>query len=575
LGVQRLEAKRVNGHTYYYLSNWGWREGKCRRFAQQYLGKLEDFSARLTGAGPAPAYAEVFELGRPLALWEAVQRSELIPLADELCPKRHQGLSSGTYLALAAVNRAAQPVSKRGFWDWLAGTALVRAVPEVCAEALSSQRFWDHLERWDPEKVQVLWKGLLQRAVQREGIDLSRLCYDGTNFYTFIDTFNVQNHVAQRGKNKQGRANLRQVSYALVCAAHGQWPLYYEVYEGNRNDSRQFGEMLGRFAAFYAGLAPAGTPWPKTTLVFDKGNNSAANFALIDALGLDYVGAVKLGEVAEWAAVSNTGDARWEACAGLEGTKAFRVESEVYGRKRALVVSWHQGLFEAQWATVQSELARALRKLGELEQSLERRQQGEVKGGKAPTVESVQKQCREILHREHLSQVVASEVRGRDSGVPELNYRVEPEALERLRDTVLGKNVLVTSHEGWSNGQVVEAYRSQFLIEEMFQQMKDRDVGCWWPMFHWTDRMIQVHGLYCTIALLLRAMVGRQVREAGVELPLTRLWAELEQVREVVNVYEGRGARKLPVRQTVQSKQTALQERLVEVLGLRGKKPAV
>jgi len=573
--VQRLEAKQVNGHTYYYLSEWGWRQGKCRRLRQQYLGKLEDFSARLTGAGPPPAYAEVFESGRPLALWDAVQRSELIPLADELCPKRQQGLSPGHYLALAAVNRAVEPVSKRGFWDWLNGTVLARAVQEVSVEALSSQRFWDHLQRWDPEKVRALWKGLLERAVERERIDLSRLCYDGTNFYTFIDTFNVQNHLAQRGKNKQGRANLRQISYALVCAAHGQWPLYYEVYEGNRNDSRQFGEMLGRFAAFYAGLAPAGAPLPKSTLVFDKGNNSAANFALIDTLGLDYVGAVKLGEVAQWAAVSNTGDSRWEACPGLEGTKAFRVEAEVYERQRTLVVSWHQGLFEAQWATVQSELARALRKLGELAQSLERRQQGEVKGGKPPTVESVQRQCREILHREHLSQVVASEVRARDSGVPELDYRVQPEALERLRDTVLGKNVLVTSHGGWSNPQVIEAYRSQFLIEEIFQQMKDRDVGCWWPMFHWTDRMIQVHGLYCTIALLLRAMVSRQVWEAGVELPLTRLWAELEQVREVVNVYPERGARKPPVRQRVGSKLTALQERLVEVLGLRGEKRPV
>lgn len=573
--MQRLEAKRVNGHCYYYLSQWGWREGKCRRLSQQYLGKLEDFSARLTGAGPSPIHAEVFELGRPLALWRAAQRAELIALADQLCPKRAQGLSAGTYLALAAINRAVRPVSKRQLWDWLAGTVLVHEVPGVSEEALSSQRFGDHFERWEPDTLRTFWKQLLERAVQREGIDLSRLCYDGTNFYTFIDTFNVQNHLAQRGKNKQGRANLRQVSYALVCAARGQWPLYYEVYEGNRNDSRQFGEMLGRLAAFYEGLAPAGAPLPKTTLVFDKGNNSAANFALIDALGLDYVGAVKLGEVAEWAAVSNGQDARWQVCPGLEGTQAFRVEAEVYGRPRTLVVSWHQGLFEAQWATVQAELGRALRKLDGLRQSLERRQQGEVKGGKAPTVASVRQQCHEILHREHLSRVVTVEVGTGPQGLPGLAYAVDPEALARLSDTLLGKNVLVTSQRGWSDTQVIEAYRSQFLIEEMFQQMKDRDLGCWWPMFHWTDRMIQVHGLYCTVALLLRAMVGRQAREAGVDLPLSRLWAELEQVREVVNVYEAKGTRKAPVRQAVWSKLTPTQERLTEVLRLGAGKASI
>ncbi|MCZ7635242.1 MAG: hypothetical protein M5U12_03800 [Verrucomicrobia bacterium] len=89
-------------------------------------------------------------------------------------------------------------------------------------------------------------------------------------------------------------------------------------------------------------------------------------------------------------------------------------------------MSWHQGLFEAQWATVQSELARALRKLAELQQSLQRRQHGEVKGGKTPTVESVHKQCREILHREHLHQVVAIEIHPHDAGVPVLDYRVQP-----------------------------------------------------------------------------------------------------------------------------------------------------
>ena len=573
--MQRLEAKRVNGHTYYYLSQWGWREGKCRRLSQHYLGKLEDFSPRLTGAGPAPTYAEVFELGRPLALWRAAHRAELVPLADQICPKRQQGLSSGIYLALAAINRAVHPVSKRKLWDWLAGTVLVREVPGVSEEALSSQRFWDHFEAWEPDALRALWKGLLERAVQRESIDLSRLCYDGTNFYTFIDTFNVQNHLAQRGKNKQGRANLRQVSYALVCAARGQWPLYYEVYEGNRNDSRQFGEMLGRFAAFYEGLAPAGTPLPKTTLVFDKGNNSAANFALIDTLALDYVGAVKLGEVSEWARVSNQQEGRWQPCAGLEGTKAFRVQALVYGRMRTLVVSWHEGLFQAQWATVQSELARALGKLESLRQCLERRLKGEVKGGKAPTADSVRRQCAEILHREHLSQVVAIEVRTQAQELPQLNYHVQAGALERLADTLLGKNILVTSQSGWSDAQVIEAYRSQFLIEEMFQQMKDRDLGCWWPMFHWTDRKIQVHGLYCTVALLLRAMVGLQVRQAGVDLPLSGLWAELEQVREIVNVYETGQGRKAPVRQAVLSKLTAIQERLVGVLRLRVERRSV
>src|SRR5437899_10565139 len=45
--------------------------------------------------------------------------------------------------------------------------------------------------------------------------------------------------------------------------------------------------------------------------------------------------------------------------------------------------------------------------------------------------------------------------------------------------------------------------------------MKDRHIGAWWPLHHWTDSKIQVHGLYCTIAVLLRALLWRRARQAG------------------------------------------------------------
>ena len=55
-----MEAKQINGKTYYYYSKWGWKDGKCRRLWQKYLGKLEDI-VRAVDGGPPPLYAEVFE----------------------------------------------------------------------------------------------------------------------------------------------------------------------------------------------------------------------------------------------------------------------------------------------------------------------------------------------------------------------------------------------------------------------------------------------------------------------------------------------------------------------------------
>ena len=66
--------------------------------------------------------------------------------------------------------------------------------------------------------------------------------------------------------------------------------------------------------------------------------------------------------------------------------------------------------------------------------------------------------------------------------------------------------------------------------------------------------MIQGHGLDGTVASRLRAMAGRQAREAGVDLPLARLWAELEPVREVVNVFAAGAGDQDPREQAVLKK---------------------
>jgi len=188
-------------------------------------------------------------LGLPQALWQEATQAQVAHHVDQLCPKRAQGLSLGDYIRLAAINRACEPVSKQAMWDWVSRTCLPRLWPEVSAAQLTSQHFWDHMDLMEAEKAQSIWQQLIGAVLQREQIQLSQVCYDGTNFYTFIDTFNLKCHLAKRGKNKQGRCNLRQVSYALFCTTDGHLPLFYDVYEGNRHDAKEFPRVLEKFSA--------------------------------------------------------------------------------------------------------------------------------------------------------------------------------------------------------------------------------------------------------------------------------------------------------------------------------------
>ena len=107
--MERLEKKKINGHTYYYYSEWGWVNGKCRRKWQRYLGKLEDIVKICEGGGPAPLYAEIFQWGLPSALLQESLTARVVEETDALCPKRSQGLSTGEYINIAAVNRSIRP----------------------------------------------------------------------------------------------------------------------------------------------------------------------------------------------------------------------------------------------------------------------------------------------------------------------------------------------------------------------------------------------------------------------------------------------------------------------------------
>ena len=173
--MERLEAKRVKGHTYYYYSKWARLDNRCRRVWQRYLGKLEDIVAAVQGGGPAPIAAEVFQWGLPQALWQEATRAQLVELIDRHCPKRRQGLTTGQYLAIAAINRAISPRSKRSMWVWFSQTVLRRHMPSASEAALASQRFWDHMDSVTPEAAAAMWKDLLKGVIDREQIDLSSI----------------------------------------------------------------------------------------------------------------------------------------------------------------------------------------------------------------------------------------------------------------------------------------------------------------------------------------------------------------------------------------------------------------
>jgi len=560
-----LTPKQIGGHTYYYARYCQRVEGKPKIVRQVYLGKIDDLvaAAERSQQPPQPLETEVAAFGDTAALFDIAQRLDLIQLLDSILPaKRHQGLSVGQYLLLAAINRAVSPSSKLQFADWYRQTVLTRLLPTDPA-ALSSQNFWNHMDRVTTEHVLECEKQITQRLIQRFQLDLRALVYDGTNFFTYINT-RTPAELPQRGHNKQKRGDLRQVSLGLLVSADFHIPLFHQVYAGNVNDSTEFRSITEELSTHYRQLAES---CDHITLVFDKGNNSQEAFASLQGSPFHFVGSLVPSQHSELLAISRR-QFRTLTQVDLKGVEVHRTLKKVFGQPRTIVVTFNQHLYEGQLQGLTAHLGKARRKLHDLQIQLQRRREGKVKGGKAPTLDSVKKQIHTICSAQFVEKILKTEVQQVRTGL-ELTFRTDQAALDRLCRVQFGKTILFTDNADWADEQIVLAYRSQYHIEDAFKQMKNPHFLGWSPMFHWTDSKIQVHAFYCVLALLLTSLLQRELAQKGEPLSINRMLEELGGIRETLVVYPRRQGQRQASTATCLTRMTELQQRLFSLLSLQ------
>src|SRR6266571_360075 len=541
-----LTRKIIKGRSYYY-ARWCQRVGGRPKIVKTaYLGPLENIvQAVETAQQPLPPQtAEVSHFADVAALYDQATQLGLIELIDAQVPKREQGLSVGQYLVLAAINRAAHPTSKAKLLAWYRHSILPRLIPAT-ADQLSSQAFWNHMDRVSEADIQAIEKNLSTRLLRQLKLDLRTLVYDGTNFFTYINTRNPATLPA-RGHNKQKRTDLRQVNLGLLVSTDFHVPLMHKVYTGNLTDATAFQTISEELAHQYRQLAEG---CQHITLIFDKGNNSIDAFQNPDLLK------IPLEQL------------RPLSGPRLEGVSAYRTRKKVFDQQRTVLITFNEALLEGQLQGITANLEKARCKLAALQNCLRRRQQGRVKGGRAPTADSVGKQVEQILSGQHLKQLIHCEVSG--GAVPSLSYRSDTAALSRLVETQLGKTLLFTDNEDWSDEEIVLGYRAQHHIESAFRDMKNPHFLGWSPMFHWTDSKIRVHAFYCVLALMLTSLLQRTLHGKGIDLSLTRIMEVLRSIQEVLVIYPRQQGQRVPRTATCLSRlEEEEQQRVYEALSL-------
>jgi transposase len=537
-----LTAKVIRGKTYYYARECKRVNGKPKIVRTVYLGTADDLIAAALqhkqDQAPKPHSVDIAAFGDVIALYDLAQKIGLVELLDRHIPKRSQGLSVGQYLVLAAINRAVHPTSKFRFADWYRTTTLPRFIP-ASADQLSSQSFWNHLDFVEEQHIASAERELSRQLIDQFQLSLRTLAYDGTNFFTFIDT-RTEGELPQRGHNKQKRNDLRQVSLGMLVSTDFHIPLFHKVYAGNLPDCAIFPTITEELRVRYQELART---CEHITVIFDKGNNGDEAFQTLDATGFHFIGSLVPSHHTDLLDVPHS---RYQPLTGerLKDVRAYRTKKSVYGQERQIVVTHNDNLLHGQLQGLTTALDKARGKLREIQAKLRRRREGRTRGGKAPTVASIRQQAQETLQGQHVKSVLRIEVE--DGPVPTLSFETDQSALSRLIDKHLGKTILFTDNDDWSTEDIVLGYRSQHHIEDVFRQMKHPHYLGWQPMYHWTDSKIRVHAFICVLSLTLGSLLQRTLHQKGLDLSLPRMLELLGGIRETLVIYPKKPGQRHP-----------------------------
>jgi transposase len=380
------------------------------------------------------------------------------------------------------------------------------------------------------------------------------------SFATFIDTGNGKAPIAQRGKAKQKRSDLRLVGLGLVVTRDGGIPLTWHAYPGDKPDVTQFPAMVDQLRGQYEEIcAAAAAPAAEMTVVFDAGQNSEGNFAHLAGTHLQYIGSVPASDCPDLTALPATARTMVDQ-RRFGGLTAFGTRRVVYGTERRTILTHSPELHAAQARGFDSTtLAKAAKKLGELAATLARGKTRRSRG-------KVEAEIEAITRKPWVRRVITWQLAGEQPKDLRLAWGIDTAARTALEEELFGKHVLITGHDDWPAAEVIAGYRSQSEAEFSFRQLKDPHVVSFSPMFHWTEHNIRVHVFTCVLALQIACLMRLRARRDGLALSVRELLGELAGIGETALLYQaGRGR---PRAHRMLTDTTPAQDKLSEIFSL-------
>jgi transposase len=558
-----LQQRISGGYKYWYIVESRRVNGKPRPIPLLYLGKADDILKRLQGGICKNIKCKSFSHGAVAALLRVADDIGVIDIINKYAPKNKKngkqlrdGLTVGGSLTLRAIERVCHPCSNREFYTWAKTTSLEYLLRISCAK-MDSQHFWDQMDELPVSAIPKIEGEIVKRVIEIEDISLDTLLLDATNFFTFINTTNDRCSLAQRGKNKKGRNNLRQVGILLVVSRKDIIPLFHETYEGNKADSKIFASTIKKITDRLCEIL---SDLEGLTLVFDRGNNSKSNLSE-DILKIHYVGALSPSQHKDLMKKAIDYICKKEQDRD-DDVICFRVKQELWNEVRTLIVYRSKKLYEGQLRGIEKNLKKKFEKLDELNKSLSNPRC--KKRMRKDIIESI----KGIVKGQFVQDIITWKL-PRKRKHYRIEYGVDDTKFEELKKYRLGYRILMTDRHEWTDKEIMAAYHGQSKVEYAFKNLENPYHGSAHPQFHWTDQKIRVHVFTCVLGFLFESVIYRRAQKKKYgQTNYDNLFDRLERIR-LASLIEDRGKRKqMDVHYTLEETESE-DELLLDALGIR------
>jgi hypothetical protein len=486
--------REVGGRRYRIASQSVWDPCRQRPFARQaVLGPADSPPVADLGSVRTIGTQRVGAVG---ALVWVAERLDLIGLIDRACGQvgPEDSPTVGEMVVAVAIQRACAAGAKRHLAAFL--ESCLPRVSCLPASAFTGQAFHRLAAQVTEEQLEKAQIEIARAAVERFELSTCVLAFDTTNFDTHIAT-TTDGELARRGHAKSKRSDLRVVGLATLVSETGHVPLLHRTYPGNGSDQAVLGSCLSALGKLHDVLdsAEQRTSPACRTLVRDGGSWSEQLEFDLDVAGYYTLISLPLSHRASELALQQA--ARRGAMKPLGGklgdVRAARLRTQVGELDRTLVVVESQELLRGQKRGIAAALLKAEQELRKLQrQAANGRMKREV----------LESRVQKALNHEHLAEFVVTEIKQSGSRLS-LNWHVDATRRRVLERTRLGRRVLCTDRHIWSTGSIVNAFRGQWNVEELFRRAKKGGVAPWGPSHQWSDNSLRLHTFATVIGLEL------------------------------------------------------------------------